>query len=433
MREDILEMSHKDRKRLHIIQKVIDKEMKQSEASKILEISIRQIIRICKRVKVEGDVGVLHKSKGCIPGNARNDQEKERIKKIYKTKYLGFGPTLASEKLEERQHIKINRESLRQLLLEACLIKRRRRVKKRYKYRERRAYRGELIQMDGSHHDWFEGRGTRCVLMGMIDDASNDVFARFYTHEGTVPAMDCFRQYTKQYGLPLAIYLDKHTTYRSPKKLTIEDELEGQKPMSHFQRGLNELDVQLIFAHSPQAKGRIERLFNTLQDRLIKEMRLAKVSNIEEGNIFLKKYLPKYNKRFSVLPASDKDVHRKFYLKSDLENALSCKFYKALRNDRTLVHEKQWYQILDLISTTRVLLSKRYDGNVGISYQGKDLKFKLISKPPKIHRVAKTTKSYKGHKPSPENPFNRIYHFSRRDLIKQLKEKRDSKKVLCIN
>ncbi len=169
---------------------------------------------------------------------------------------------------------------------------------------------GALLQLDGSHHDWFEGRGPRCVLMAYIDDASSRVFGRFYEYHGTRPALDSFQRYVKQYGIPLAVYADEHTTYRSPAEPTVEEQLTGVAPTSQFGRAVRELGVELIAAHSPRAKGRIERLFHTLQDRLVKEMRLAGIATLAEAHRFLPPWLARYNRRFVVHLAHTTDLHR---------------------------------------------------------------------------------------------------------------------------
>ena len=162
-----------------------------------------------------------------------------------------------------------------------------------------------MVQMDGSHHDWLEGRGPKLVLMGYIDDATSTVEARFYDHEGTVPALDSFRSWVERYGIPCSVYLDKHTTYRSPQTPTVEEQLQGHdQSQSQFQRAMSELGVEVIHAHSPAAKGRIERLFQTLQDRLVKELRLAGASTLAEANQVLERYLPLYNQRFRVAGGS---------------------------------------------------------------------------------------------------------------------------------
>src|SRR5207249_1402632 len=238
------------------------------------------------------------------------ERVKATVLRLYAQRYGDFGPTLAAEKLAEREGITISDETLRRWLRERGIDHFTRGKRPHRAWRARKAHVGELIQMDGSHHDWLEGRGSRCVLMASIDDASNRVFGRFYEYEGTIPAMDSFHRYVMRYGIPLAVYADKHTTYQSPAQPTVDDQLAGVKPTSQFGRALAELGVELIPAHSPQAKGRVERLFKTFQDRLSKELRLAGVVTLEEANRFVEAWLPIYNRRFAVQPAQAADLHR---------------------------------------------------------------------------------------------------------------------------
>ena len=248
---------------------------------------------------------------------------------------------MAAEKLAERHGIAVSAETLRGWLLATGVTHFRRRKRPHRAWRARKAHLGELVQLDGSHHDWFEGRGARCVLMAYIDDASSRVFARFYDHEGTIPAMDSFQRYVMQYGVPLALYADKHTTYQSPAEPTVEEQLAGTKPQSQFGRALSELGVELIAAHSPQAKGRVERLFNTMQDRLVKELRLAGIGTIEAANRFVEAWLPSYNRRFAVQPAQAADLHRPPPAGGDLNRILCLKTSRCLRRDWTVVHHRQ--------------------------------------------------------------------------------------------
>ena len=192
---------------------------------------------------------------------------RDRVIRLYRAQYQDFGPTLASEKLLEREGVGISDETLRTWLIETGDWKKSRKGRQHRQWRERKHHDGEMVQIDGSHHGWFEDRGPGCVLMGYIDDATGKVFARFYDYEGSLPAMDSFKGYSKKYGLPMKVYLDKHTTYKSTAKQTIQDELDQVEPLSQFERALKELGVEVLHAHSPQAKGRIERLFRTLQDR----------------------------------------------------------------------------------------------------------------------------------------------------------------------
>jgi hypothetical protein len=240
-----------------------------------------------------------------------------------------------------------------------------------------------MVQADGSHHDWFEGRGPWCVLMGQIDDATSIVSAEFHDYEGTLPFMASFKSYINIKGIPLSVYIDRHTTYKSNKKPSIEDELENREPLTQVGRALEELGVEVIFAHSAQAKGRVERLFRTFQDRLVKEMRLRKIKSIEEANRFLKEYLPVYNKRFSVPAAKEADLHRPLSKSIDLDRVLCVKTERTLRNDFTVAHNGKLYQIEDNVRGRKVIVEERIDSSMIIAHKNKILKFKEIIKRPR--------------------------------------------------
>lgn len=410
VREDKVLMSVKELRRLHVIHQVIEKKITQVEASGLLGLTDRQIRRISRRVGELGEKGIAHRSRGKPSNRAIDGEIKARVMKVYGTTYADFGPTLASEKLSEREGIPISDETLRLWLLDAGVTHFRRRKRPHRAWRERKAHAGELIQMDGSHHAWFEDRGPKCVLMAYIDDASSRVYARFYAYEGTIPAMDSFKRYVKRYGLPLAVYADKHSTYKSPAEPTIEEQLEGQEPMSQFERSLSELGVEMIHAHSPQAKGRIERLFGTFQDRLIKEMRLAGIATMEEANRFLAGYLPIYNRRFAVQPAQSADLHRSIPKGLDLNGVLCIKTERVLRNDFTVAHDRKLYQIQDNLRTQRVTVEERLDGSLRITHQGKALRYKAITyRPVKARETPKALFRKRGTKPSPDHPWKKTF------------------------
>lgn len=381
--KDIIAMTQGELKRLHIIHKALDKSITQIEAAGIIGLGLRQVQRIVRTVRLEGDKGVIHKSRGRPSNRALPGKIKEKALKLYKEKYYDFGPTLASEKLFEIDKIKLNDETLRLWLTQESVPYKKRRKRPHRQWRERKHSFGEMVQMDGSHHDWFEGRDPECVLMGYIDDATGKPFARFYPYEGTLPAMDSFKRYILKFGMPVSIYLDKHPTYKSTKKQTIEDELNNTEPLSHFSRAVNELGVDVIYADSPQAKGRIERLFNTFQNRLIKEMRLKGVKTIKEANKFLKYYLPIYAKRFAVQPANDTDLHRPVPEYADL-NAIFCvKTTRVLRNDFTVAYNGRLYQIEDDVNAEKVTMEERANGSIRISCRNTYLRFKEITTRPK--------------------------------------------------
>ncbi len=381
-REDMIMARPKELKYLHVIRKVLDKAMSQVEASAVLSLSPRQIRRRVKRVRLEGDRGVIHRSRG-RPSNRRISEEiRGKIIALYRSEYSDFGPTLASEELLERNQLRVNDETLRLWLMQSGDWSKRRKRRSYRRWRERKPHRGEMVQMDGSHHDWFEGRGSKCVLMSYVDDATGRAFARFYAYEGTLPAMDSFKRYLRQYGIPVRVYVDRHTTYKSPAKASVEDELHNTAPRSQFERALKELGVEVIHAHSAQAKGRVERLFRTLQDRLVKEMRLEGIERLEEANAFLKRYLPVYNRRFSVLPRESPDLHRALPKDLKLDSIFCFKTESTLRNDFTVAYKRKLYQIEGKTQASRVKIHEQLDGSIKIFSHGQALKFRRIDARP---------------------------------------------------
>jgi len=380
--DDIIMMRQKDLRRLHVIRKAIDRIITQKKAAEIIGIGLRQAQRVVRQVRIEGDKGIIHKSRGTPSNRAKPDKVKNKALKLFKSKYPDFGPTLASEKLFERDKIKVNDETLRLWLIDAGLPYRKRKKRPHRQWRERKKHYGQMVQMDGSEHKWFEDRGPKCVLMGYIDDATGIPFGRFHAYEGTIPAMDSFKRYIKKRGIPLSIYLDKHATYKSTKKQTVEEELANQESLSQFERALKELGVEVIHANSPQAKGRVERIFNTFQDRLIKEMRLAHINTIDQANAFLEKYLPVYAKRFAVKPAKTGDLHHLISKGTDLDRILCVKTKRQLRNDFTVAHDRKLYQILDNVRAKRVMVEEYIDGSMAIWYKAIKLKFKEITTRP---------------------------------------------------
>jgi len=365
---DIIRMSLRELRRLKAVHEVRKKHITQKAAALMLCLSERQVRRLVMAVKKEGDAGVVHKNRGRRSNRKKPDKMRSKVLSLYRKRYKGFGPTLATEKLFERDGFKLSDETLRQWLLEAGLWVKRRKRSGHKQWRERKECFGEMVQMDGSHHDWLEGRGPDLVIMGYIDDATNTVYARFYDYEGTVPAMDSFKGYIKKHGLPMSVYLDRHTTYKSKKKLTVEEELAGlEEPMSQFERALKELVVEVIHAYSPQAKGRIERLFGTLQDRLVKEMRLRGINAKEQANEFLKSYLPVYNKKFQVRATSESNVHVKLPRYFDLDKYLCVKTGRTVRNDNTISYKSKLYQIEAMLKVKKVSVQERVNGTMRIT------------------------------------------------------------------
>jgi transposase len=408
--EEILRMTGRDFQRLHVVRQYLDQRIKQKDGSELLGVSDRQFRRLVRRVREEGSAGIIHRSRG-RPSNRRTaEKTRQKVLRLYERKYGDFGPTLASEKLRELDGIEVNAETLRLWLRQSGVRYKRRKSRCRRQRRERRPCLGAMVQLDGSHHDWLEGRGARMVLMGYIDDATNRVYGRFYGYEGTFPAFDSFKRYARRYGIPASVYLDRHSTYKSSRELTLEEQLQGvDQPESQFERAMRELGVEVIHAHSPQAKGRVERLFGTLQDRLVKEMRLRKIRTRESANVFLEEYLPEHNRRFSVLPLQSTDVHRRSPRVRELDGVLCVKTERRLNNDWTVAYGGKVYQVEDRIVGKRVFVEERMDGSLRLSCQGKSLKYKELAGRPKRPSSAKSRPRQRAHKPAADHPWRQGY------------------------
>jgi len=406
--KDIFRMSMKELKRLPVIHSVINGQTKQQEAANILGLCRQQIGRITARVKQEGEIALIHKSRGRPSRRARLPEVKNKILELCKTRYQGFNPTFAAEKLFEINKIYIHPDTMRKWFIEAGIEYKKRKAPKHRCWRPRRDSYGHMVQLDGSHHDWFEGRGSWCVLMGYVDDATGRIYANFYEYEGTKPAMDSFKRYIKRYGLPQSIYLDKHTTYKSTKKPTLEDELNNARSLSQFERVLKELCVDVIHAESPQAKGRVERSFRTHQDRLIKEMRLKDINNIKDANKFLHSYyIPKHNRKFTVPAKNSTDMHRPIPKGVDLNRIFCIKNNAALRKDFTVQYNNRFYQVLDAIRAKGVTIEERLDGRLYIYHKDRQLQYKVIDKrPSKPKRLYKLRKHR--YVPPQDHPYRRF-------------------------
>ena len=404
--EDMIIMSQKESNRLYVIRQTIDKAITQDRAAEILGLTNRQVRRIAKNIRNDGDAGICHKSRGKRAHNRIAEKIKDKAVTLCSDTYKEFGPTHASEKLLKLHKIKVSAETLRGWFQEEAIPYRGRKKRPHRQWRPRKEYRGEMVQMDGSHHDWFEGRGPWCVLMGYVDDATGTVYARLYEYEGTLPAMDGFKRYIRLYGLPQSVYLDRHSTYKITTKQTIEEELNDIQPMSHFEKSLATLDVKVIHAYSPQAKGRVERLFGTFQDRVVKEMRLAGVTNIAEGNTFLDGYLPEFNRMFAKKAAQKSNFHRPIVNKRALDTILSIKTDRSLRNDFTIAHNKKLYQIKSNIRAKKLTVEERTDGTMRIIHNGQQLKYQeILSRPVRTEKTVEKPRPIRVWTPSEAHPW----------------------------
>jgi|SRR6056297_140018 len=407
-------MSTKEVRKYEVIKMVIEGSIKQRKAGKILDISTRQVRRLKKKLKEEGKNGLIHGLRDKESKRRTNDKVKGRILELRDKKYYDFTLTLMQEKLEEVEKITVCRENLRQILMSEGKWSPVREYSKHYEWRERMECWGEMLQLDGSHHDWLEGRGEALVLMSFIDDATNNVFAEFFEYEGTVPAMTLLKKYIKKHGIPQKIYLDRHTTYKSPKEATIEEQLKGESPQSQFERACKELGIEVIHANSPQAKGRIERSFNTHQDRLVKEMRLAGIKTLEEANKFLKRYyLPKHNRKFSIQAANNTDMHFQPDKRVRLDKILSVKTSRTVRNDYTIRHEGVLYQLNTKLPLKgrKVTVYEDLKGRISMVYGKEKVFHKRINHKSKVRareyseKVVRKPRMKKRTKPSRKHPW----------------------------
>lgn len=410
--EDII-MSRKERARLEIFSRVKEGIFTQKKAASLLGVSYRQTRRMYKRYKEEGDKGLIHKGRGKKSNRSTSLSKKEAVIKLYEEKYADFGPTLASEHLLDDEGYEINHETLRQWLIKAGLWKRKRKRKKHRTWRDRKDCVGEMVQMDGSHHDWFEGRGKKATLMVMVDDASSRTFAQFYDSETTRACMKILWEYINIYKLPRALYVDRHSIYRCEREATVEEQLKQIGPLTQFGRAMNTLDVRIIPAYSPQAKGRVERVNHTMQDRLVKKMRLKGISTIEDANSFLKEeFLPAYNDKYNVVPKNKKDIHKDIPKGLLLDEVLCIEDYRQVQNDWTIQRKNRLFQLtkrseaMGLVKQ-RIIVREKLDGEIQLIHKNYSLKFKEIKTRPE--RV-KTTINHKDKnkkltKPSENHPW----------------------------
>ncbi|MCK5557815.1 MAG: ISNCY family transposase [Candidatus Hydrogenedentes bacterium] len=376
-----LRMSRKERDRLKLMEQVEQRRLSQKEAARLMGLSVRQVRRLVKRYREQGDAGLVHRLRG--RGSNRKIPPIRRGVALTRIRehYSDFGPTLVAEYLEKDSGVYLSRETLRGWMIEEGLWKSRRRREPKRQRRPRRACFGELVQMDTSLHDWFEGRGEQAVLIAMIDDATSRVFARFFPTDSTETNLSLMRDYLRRYGRPLALYADQASHFR----VNLKKDGEVRPGQTQIGRVLAQLDIEYIPAHSPQAKGRVERLFGTLQDRLVKALRLANIERIEAANEFLQKlFLPEFNRRFTVPAARSLDVHRP--VKGFSLAAILCPHQRrVVANDFTIRFENQFYQILKEeirpgLRGARVEVEQRLEGPIKIRWKERYLHYRRIEK-----------------------------------------------------
>jgi len=379
--------------------------------------SVRQVRRIKKRVINKGIEGVRHKSRG-QPGNRKfSENFIKKTMSILKNKYSDFKPTFASEKLLENHNIKINKESLRQLMItdELWSPKPRKSPKKRHVWRQRMANYGEMQQFDGSYHKWFEDRGDECCLLLSVDDATGKITkAKLDKNEGTIAVFNFWMEYIEKHGSPTSIYLDKFSTY----KINHPSAVDNKNLLTQFQRAMNQIGIKTITAHTPEAKGRVERMNATLQDRLVKELRLANISTFKEANKFLNTYITKFNKQFSVLPSKQDNLHKPVnkVVKKQLRQIFSIQSQRKVNNDYTIMFKNQFFQLEEKQPTTvfkkdTVSIEEHLNGNIKINLKGHYLNYQVLPERPKKIKdipVVALTNRKTDYKPPADHPWRRM-------------------------
>jgi hypothetical protein len=396
-----LRMSGKERIRLESMCRVKREEISVVEAAELMGLSLRQARRVWKRFKVSGDKGLVHRLRGRWSNHRLSAEVRDLVVKRHQERYADFGPTLACEKLAEEELV-LSPDTLRALLKERGLWRRQRRRGRHRRRRERRACLGSLVQMDGSHHDWFEGRADKCVLMVMIDDATSLTYARFYPAETSEAAFDVFGRWIRRQGLPRALYVDRHSIYR--------DEDHPEHP-TQFGRAMKELSVELIQAHSPQAKGRVERRNAVFQDRLVKEMRLRKINDMAAANIFLEgMFLGELNRRFAVQARREQDLHRSPPVGMVPEEILCVQERRVVGRDWCVRWRNRWLQIegehasLNLAGRA-VLVKHRADGQIIMEHKGQRLRWHELGAKPAEAKKKKVIVNNRRWKPAASHPW----------------------------
>jgi len=411
-----LAMSQRERSRLVIMWRVRNRAMTIMEASEVMRISYRQCRRIYKRYREEGDRGLIHRNRG-QPSNRRQPYEvKGKILALYREQYWDFGPTLAAEKLEERGGYKVDHETLRRWLLAAGLWERQRKRGKHRKRRERKAHFGELIQTDGSHHKWFEDRGEEDCLMDMVDDATGKTLALLSEEETTRAAMELLWAWVKKYGIPKALYVDWKNVYVTKREPTLEEQLSGELPLTQFGRACKKLDIEILTASSPQAKGRVERKHGVYQDRWVKELRLAGIRDIKEANQCLCGFTESLNARFAVEPRSSADFHRSIPQGMDLRTVFCLEEQRTVGNDWVVRYKNRFFQIeaqSNLPPARRkVLLQEHLDGTIHLVYRNREVHFMEIKELPqkasKPYQKQQSHELKKHYVPAADHPWRRF-------------------------
>lgn len=404
-------MSGRERKRLLVLSQVGAGELRLQAAAELLGVSYRQMKRLWSRYQAEGDRGLVHGLRGKPANRQCGSSLRERALGRYKESYRDNGPTLAAENLAE-EGIEVSVTSLRRWLTQAGLWQRKRARKQHRRRRARKEFFGEMVQMDGSHHDWFESRREWAVLMVLIDDATGQIDARFFEEETLEAALTMLQRYVSRHGLPGSVYVDRASIYRSDREPTEAEILAEKEPKTQFGRAMDELSVRLILARSPQAKGRVERMNGTLQDRLVKSLRKCGISDLGTANEYLEsEFLASFNAKFSKPASQPTDVHRAVPKEVDLARVLAVHEERVVQNDWTVRWQNGYLQLgraSDVQPKQRVQVCVQLDGRVRLFAGDRELSYGTTRSEPQSKGPARQPgplKSSQGRKPAATHPW----------------------------
>lgn len=407
-------MSEKERRRMGVLSRVKARLMTLKSAADLLRLGYRQTKRVWKRYREQGDAGLVHQGRGRASNRRLDSTVRRNAIALCRTRYAGFGPTLAAEHLAEDDHVVVDHETLRRWMLKDGLWEPRKSRAKHRAWRERRGKLGEMVQMDGSEHDWFEGRGARAVLMVMIDDATNRTYARFYPAEDTAAAFDVFGRYARREGMPQSLYVDRDSIYRTERQARIDEELRDEGALTQFKRAMKQLGVELILANSPQAKGRVERRHGVFQDRLIKEMRLRSIQTIRQANDYLDDaFLKELNRKFTVPARERQNLHRPVPLGLRLDEVLCWEDERVVQNDWTVRWQNRWFQVQArhaglALAGKRVTVRRLLDNTVQLVWRGQKLRYRALPDRPAAQVVpVRIPEARVSRPPPPGHPWQR--------------------------
>ncbi len=421
MTQKLICMSEKELSRYDIIKSLIDGKINGTDASKQIGVSIRHVKRLKIKVDKCGAKGLIHKNRG-QSGNRKLDPEiVKKAEKYLKEKYYDFGPTFATEKLDEIHKIKIGKETVRGIMtnLELWEPRQRRKSGKWHVWRARKENYGEMQQFDGSYHVWF-GDEENCLLLSVDDATGKITHAKFDINESTVAVFKFWLEYFLKNGLPLSIYLDKFSTY----KINHKNAVDNKDMITQFERAMSQIGVKPITAHSPEAKGRVERMNGTLQDRLVKELRLAGITTIEEANKFLQEYIPRFNAKFTVVPKRKKNLHKTIskQTKEKLPQIFSVQNQRKVHNDYTVMFKTNYFQLNRKQPTTvykkdTVIVEEYLDGTTKLCLRNHYLDYTVLPERPKkeinIKLTALTRQKQGSYKPPADHPWRRQFLLNR--------------------